>query len=83
MTTIIIFSVTILFFLLILISNGMRIYNINVRNWIRLVKYIKKSRNEGYYLFKINTTDNKIIVTGINLNNGKITKNESLRLDYN
>jgi len=71
-----------LFFLVGAIIALLKINNYSIINWVILIRYIKKSRSEGYYLFKINTTGDKLIITGTNMNNGRAKKNESLRMNY-
>lgn len=71
-----------IFFLIGAISGLLKIYNFNLKNWLLLVKYIKKSREEGNFSFTVITTSEKIIITGTDIHGRKTDKKESLRLTY-
>lgn len=70
----------IIFGLWILSKPIIRLINI-FSNWIRLIRFIKKGRENNNCIFKINTTSDKIIITTNDWRSSKDIK-ERLSLNY-
>jgi hypothetical protein len=77
----ILISFVILFFTIVVISKAIAKFILKYHNWISLVRFIKKSRQNNNCVLKINTTSDKIIITTNDWRNSN-DKKERLSLDY-